>query len=64
MKKIALQAAAAVGGGFLGVDLFETEDGYMVNEVNHTPEFKNVQRVTGVNVAREVISYCMEVAAE
>ncbi len=64
MRRIALRASAAVGGGYLGVDLFETEEGYLVNEVNHVPEFKNVQRVTGVNIAREVISYCLEVAAE
>lgn len=64
MEKICLQAAATVGGGFLGVDLFETADGYLINELNHTPEFKNVQRVTGVNIAQAALRYCMEVAVQ
>jgi len=32
----------------------ESERGYLVIEVNGVPEFKNVQRVTGVNVAGEI----------
>lgn len=62
LTEICLKAAEAVGGGVLGIDLFETGFGYSVNEINHTPEFKNVQRVTGVDVAREIVNYCQEVA--
>lgn len=60
LEKISLAAARAVGGGVLGIDVFETANGYVVNEVNHTTEFKNVQRVTGVDVAGAIINYCME----
>ena len=38
---ISLAAARAVGGGILAVDLFETADGLVVNEVNYTMEFRN-----------------------
>lgn len=62
LEQISLAASQAVGGGVLGIDMFETDDGYIVNEVNHTPEFKNVQRTTGVNVAKAIIDYCYEVA--
>lgn len=62
LAKISLDASKAVGGGVLGIDIFETGDGYLVNEVNHTTEFKNVQRVTGVDVAGEIINYCRQVA--
>jgi len=62
LEQISLSASQAVGGGVLGIDMFETDDGYIVNEVNHTPEFKNVQRTTGVNVAKAIIDYCHEVA--
>jgi len=62
LEQISLAASQAVGGGVLGIDMFETDDGYIVNEVNHTPEFKNVQRTTGVNVAKAIIDYCHEVA--
>lgn len=59
LEKIALLAGHAIGNGILGIDIFETEDEYLVNEVNHTMEFKNVQRVTKVDVAGEIIRYCM-----
>lgn len=62
LSEICSRASGAVGGGILGIDIFETNDGYVVNEINHTMEFKNVQRVTGVNVAAEIINYCREVA--
>ncbi len=61
LEDISLKVSKAVGGGILGIDIFETEKGYIVNEVNHTAEFKNVQRVTGVDVAGAIIDYCLEV---
>lgn len=63
LEQISLAASQAVGGGVLGIDIFETKDGYLVNEVNHTTEFKNVQRVTGVDVAGAILEYCQEVAS-
>lgn len=59
LEKIAKIAGDAIGDGVLGIDIFETKDGYMVNEVNHTMEFKNVQRVTGIDVAGKIIEYCI-----
>ena len=60
LRAISLAASAAVGGGILGIDVFETPQGYLVNEVNHTTEFKNVQRVTGVDVASAMLKYCLK----
>ncbi|MCA9880339.1 MAG: lysine biosynthesis protein LysX, partial [Thermomicrobiales bacterium] len=34
-------AARAVGGGVVAIDLFESERGLLVNEVNYTMEFRN-----------------------
>ena len=62
LEKISILASKAVGGGVLGIDIFETDDGYIVNEVNHTTEFKNVQAVTKVDVAGKILRYCQEVA--
>lgn len=59
LEKIAKMAGDAIGEGIFGIDIFETKDGYMVNEVNHTMEFKNVQRVTGIDVAGKIIEYCI-----
>ncbi|MBI1854416.1 MAG: lysine biosynthesis protein LysX, partial [Chloroflexi bacterium] len=41
MADLCKRAARAVGGGLLALDLFETENGFAVNEINHTMEFRN-----------------------
>jgi len=52
----ALAAAAAVGGGVLGVDLMEASDGRLyVLEVNHRPEFRWTQEAAGTDIAAAVI---------
>lgn len=61
LSEICIKAARTVGGGILGIDIFETNEGYLVNEINHTMEYKNAQRVTGINVAAEIIKYCQEI---
>lgn len=53
-------AAAAVGGGVVAVDLFETDDGYLVNEVNATMEFRNSVGATGVDIPGFVADYVLE----
>jgi [lysine-biosynthesis-protein LysW]---L-2-aminoadipate ligase len=60
LKDISIRAARSLGGGILGIDIFETPEGYCVNEVNFNPEFKNVQRVTGVNVAHAIVTYLVK----
>ena len=59
LAEMSLRAAEAVGGGVLAVDLFETPDGFLVNEVNYTMEFKNSIDVTGVNIPAEVVSHVL-----
>ena len=59
LAELSLQAAAAVGGGVLAVDLFETGDGLLVNEVNYTMEFRNSIEVTGVNIPERIVSYLL-----
>lgn len=62
LNDICLKAASAVGGGVLAIDLFETGDGLIVNEVNHTMEFKNSVEPTGVDIPSRVITYFTEIA--
>ncbi len=59
---ISLRAAESVGGGVLAVDLFETDDGLLANEVNYTMEFKNSIDVTGVDIPERIVSYVLEAA--
>jgi len=51
------RASDAVGGGLLGIDLMETEDGYTVHEVNHTVEFKALDAAVDVDVPASVVDW-------
>lgn len=54
--------ARAVGGGVLAIDLFEDpERGLLVNEVNHTMEFRNSITTTGVDIPARVAEYVLRV---
>ncbi len=62
IEEITLAAARAVGGGILAVDLLETPDGrLLVNEVNHTMEFRNSIDSTGVNIPAVMVDYIVKV---
>ena len=62
LRRLALGAAAAVGGGVLAVDLLEDRDLLLVSEVNATMEFKNSIDVTGVDIPGRVADHVREVA--
>jgi [lysine-biosynthesis-protein LysW]--L-2-aminoadipate ligase len=57
LADIAVRAAKAVGGGVVAIDLFESERGLLVNEVNHTMEFKNSVSTTGVDIPGRILEY-------
>ena len=58
LDEICVRAADAVGGGILAVDLLEDANGdFVVNEINHTMEFRNSSKPTGVDIAQEVIDF-------
>ena len=61
LREISVQAAKACGGGVVAIDLFETDQGYSVNEVNYTMEFRNSIDVTGVNIPAKIVDYVLEV---
>ena len=57
MAELCHRAARAVGGGLLALDLFETENGFTINEINHTMEFRNSISTTGVNIPQRMIEH-------
>lgn len=59
MTDICHRTAKAMGNGLLAIDLFETENGFTVNEVNHTMEFRNSIATTGVNIPEKMIDYVL-----
>ncbi len=61
IDEICIKTSEAIGGGLLAMDLFETESGFSVNEVNHTMEFRNSVTTTGVNIPKLMVDYVIEV---
>ena len=59
IAELCQRAARAVGGGLLALDLFETENGLTINEINHTMEFRNSIVTTGVDIPHKMIDYVL-----
>jgi len=59
IAELCQRAARAVGGGLLAFDLFETENGLTINEINHTMEFRNSITTTGVNIPQKMVAYVL-----
>ena len=63
LEEICLKAKNAVQGEIVGVDLMESnEKGLVVHEINNTTEFRNVVRVTGVDIPKLMLEYIKEIA--
>lgn len=59
------RAAEALGGGMLAIDLFEDTQGtWMVNEVNHSMEFRNSIEPTGVNIPAKMVDFVIKVGSQ
>lgn len=61
LQSISKKASKAVGGGILAIDVFETENGLSINEINHTMEFKNSETPTGVSISGAIVDYCIKI---
>ena len=60
-----IQPARAVGGGVVAVDVLEDPArGLLVNEVNHTTEFRNSIAPTGVDIPGRLIDFALRVGRE
>ena len=59
IAELCQRAARAVGGGLLALDLFETDNGLTINEINHTMEFRNSITTTGVNIPAKMVEYVL-----
>ncbi len=58
MEDLTLRACKALGVEVGGVDIVEhPEKGLLVLEVNAVPEYKNIMRVTGIDIARRIAEY-------
>ena len=59
-EKIAVRAAKAVGLDIAGVDILESHSGPKILEINSSPGFQELERATGVNVAKVIVKMAMK----
>ena len=60
IAELSIAAANAVRGEIVAIDLLEDPGrGLLVNEINHTMEFKNSVATTGVNIPRKMVEYAL-----
>ena len=63
LEDICIKAKDTVHGDIVGIDLMESNDkGMVVHEINNTTEFRNVVRVTGVDIPKLMLEYVKELA--
>ena len=61
LEDICIKAKDTVHGDIVGIDLMESnEKGMVVHEINNTTEFRNVVRVTGVDIPKLMLEYVKE----
>ena len=60
LKELAIKAAKAVKTEIGGVDIVESEKGFYVLEVNSIPGFTALQKVTDINIPKEIINYFLK----
>jgi [lysine-biosynthesis-protein LysW]---L-2-aminoadipate ligase len=64
LEKLVLDAARVVGGGVLAVDVIEDPTrGYLVNEINPTPEFRGSETATHADIPNKIIDYVLQVTS-
>jgi ribosomal protein S6--L-glutamate ligase len=56
-RRIAVQAAAALGLGVAGVDMLRSKRGPLILEVNASPGLEGIESATGVDVAGAIIQF-------
>ncbi|MEM1873008.1 MAG: lysine biosynthesis protein LysX [Acidilobaceae archaeon] len=63
LRELAIKVAEIIGVEIAGIDVFEDpERGYVVNEVNVVPDFKNTVAVTGYDLPGKIIEYLVAIA--
>jgi RimK family alpha-L-glutamate ligase len=64
LENLAIKAAQVTKTEIAGVDIIESEKGYLVLEVNSIPGFTALQQVTEKSLAKEIITYFLKRAQE
>lgn len=63
-EKLAVRASQALGLQISGVDILRSRKGPLIMEVNATPGFTGISRVSGVNVTKDIVKLAVDVATK
>lgn len=58
-QKLAVRASQALGLQMCGVDILRAKSGPLIMELNANPGFVGLSRVSGVNIAGEIVKYAV-----
>ena len=61
IAELSIKSAQAVNGQIMAIDLFESERGLLVNEVNHTIKFKASAKSTEINIPSKIVDYIISI---
>jgi tetrahydromethanopterin:alpha-L-glutamate ligase len=61
-EEVCVLASKVIGTAFAGVDIAETDDGFLILEVNGTPSGKGVYEACGVDVTRDIVDCVISIA--
>ena len=56
-ENVALKAAKAVQLDVCGVDILQSKKGPLVLEINSSPGLEGIEKTTGINISKKIISY-------
>jgi ribosomal protein S6--L-glutamate ligase len=62
LQELALGAVEALELIYAGVDILETEQGPVLLEVNASPSWQELQKATGLDIARRIVQYVVNLA--
>ena len=54
-------ASRSIGTAFAGVDIAETDDGFLILEVNGTPSGRGIYEACGVDVTGDIVDYVISI---
>ncbi|MHA1860303.1 MAG: RimK family alpha-L-glutamate ligase [Candidatus Asgardarchaeia archaeon] len=60
LAELSVRASRALGLDYSGVDIIEGKDGYLVIEVNATPSWRGLQKVSKIDISDLIVSHLIE----
>ena len=60
LGNLVMKTVRVLGVEIAGVDIVESKDGFLVLEVNATPEFHGLKEVTNINIAKSIVDYTLK----